>query len=59
MKDYVVGVDIGGTKLATVVADKTGHILNKVRKPTRSEKGPEYALELLFDMVRELSLIHI
>ena len=41
-------------KLATVVADKTGHILNKVRKPTRSEKGPEYALELLFDMVREV-----
>ena len=54
MKEYIVGVDIGGTKLATVVADKTGHILNKVRKPTLSEKGPEYALGLLFDMVREV-----
>ncbi len=54
MKKHVVGIDIGGTKLATVVADKTGHILNKVRKPTRSEKGPEYALGLLFDMVREV-----
>ena len=54
MKQYVVGIDIGGTKLATVVADKTGHILNKVRKPTLSEKGPEYALGLLFDMVREV-----
>ena len=54
MKEYVVGIDIGGTKLATVVADKTGHILGKVRKPTFAEKGPEYAIRLLFDMVREV-----
>ena len=54
MKEYVVGIDIGGTKLATVVADKTGHILGKVRQPTLSEKGPEYAIGLLFDMVREV-----
>ena len=53
MKKHVVGIDIGGTKLATVVADNTGHILNKVRKPTLSDRGPEYALQLLFDMVRE------
>ncbi len=53
MMEHVVGIDIGGTKLATVVADSTGHILGKVRKPTLAEKGPEYALDLLFDMVRE------
>ena len=53
MKTYVIGIDIGGTKLATVVADSTGHILSKVRKPTLAEKGPEYALQLLFDMVHE------
>ena len=53
MERHVVGIDIGGTKLATVVADNTGYILNKVRKPTLAEKGPEYALQLLFDMVRE------
>ncbi len=53
METHVVGIDIGGTKLATVVADSTGHILSKVRKPTLAERGPEYALQLLFDMVRE------
>ena len=53
MKKHVVGVDIGGTKLATVVADTAGNILNKVRKPTLAERGPEYALQLLFDMVHE------
>ena len=53
MKTHLVGIDIGGTKLATVVANSTGQILSKVRKPTLAEKGPRYALELLFDMVRE------
>ena len=53
MKKHVVGVDIGGTKLATVVADTAGNILHKVRKPTLAERGPEYALQLLFDMVHE------
>ncbi len=53
MKKHVVGIDIGGTKLATVVADTAGNILNKVRKPTLAERGPEYARQLLFDMVHE------
>lgn len=53
MKKHVVGIDIGGTKLATVVADTAGNILHKVRKPTLAERGPEYALQLLFDMVHE------
>ena len=53
MKKRVVGIDIGGTKLATVVADGTGKILSKVRKPTNAEKGPEYAIQLLFEMVHE------
>ena len=45
MNSYVVGIDIGGTKLATVVADKDGNILQKVRKPTESEKGPHHAVQ--------------
>ena len=53
MGTHIVGIDIGGTKLATVVANSTGHILSKIRKPTLAERGPEYALQLLFDMVRE------
>ena len=51
MSDYVVGIDIGGTKLATVVADKNGNLLNKVRKPTNSDKGPEFAIQTLFEMI--------
>ena len=53
MKNHVVGIDIGGTKLATVVANDSGKIISKVRKPTDAEKGPEYAIQLLFEMVNE------
>ena len=54
MNSHVVGIDIGGTKLATVVADKAGKILQKVRKPTDSEKGPDHAVQLLLEMVDEV-----
>ncbi|MBI1922908.1 ROK family protein [Candidatus Poribacteria bacterium] len=53
MNSYIVGIDIGGTKLATVVADGNGKILQKVRKPTESEKGPQHAVRLLLEMVDE------
>ncbi len=54
MKSHVVGIDIGGTKLAAVVADKDGNILQKVRKPTESEKGPQHTVQLLLGMVDEV-----
>ena len=54
MSSHVIGIDIGGTKLAAVVADKDGNILQKVRKPTESERGPQYAVELILSMVNEV-----
>ena len=54
MNSCLVGVDIGGTKLAAVVADTDGQILNKVRQPTESHKGFEYAIKLIFDMIDQL-----
>ncbi len=54
MKSHVIGIDIGGTKLAAVLADKDGNILQKARKPTESEKGPQHAVQLLLGMVDEV-----
>ncbi len=54
MSSHVIGIDIGGTKLAAVAADKDGNILQKVRKPTESERGPQYAVELILSMVNEV-----
>ena len=53
MDSYIVGIDIGGTKLATVVADGTGTILKKIRKPTWAERGPHHAVECLLEMVEQ------
>jgi len=52
-KNYILGLDIGGTKLAVVVSDKNGKIIQKVRKATESKKGPDYAIGKLIDMVNE------
>ena len=53
LNKYIIGMDVGGTKLATVVADGKGQILKKVRNPTKAEKGAEHVIDKLFDMVHE------
>jgi glucokinase len=50
---YVLGVDIGGTKLATVLATRGGEILHKVRLPTNAERGPEFGVARLISMLRQ------
>ena len=50
---YLLGHDIGGTKLAVVIADWNGRILHKVRRPTHAERGPEAVVASLVDMSRE------
>jgi glucokinase len=48
---YVLGVDVGGTKLATVLATCAGQILHKVRLPTEADKGPEFGVARLISML--------
>jgi glucokinase len=50
---YVIGADVGGTKLATVLSTRDGHILHKMRLPTEAEKGPEFGVARLIAMIRE------
>jgi glucokinase len=54
MREFIIGLDIGGTKLAAVVSDHSGNILKKVRRPTESHLGYEAARDKLFDMVYEV-----
>ncbi len=51
---YLLGHDIGGTKLAVVIADWNGNILHKVRRPTEAGRGPEAVVASLADMSREV-----
>lgn len=49
-----LGVDIGGTKCAVSVGTEEGHILEKVKFPTETEKGVEYTLRRITEETQRL-----
>ncbi|WP_375432537.1 ROK family protein [uncultured Friedmanniella sp.] len=49
----VLGLDIGGTKLAAAVVTSDGTVLGASRQPTRREEGPDRVLERLFALGRD------
>lgn len=49
---YVLGLDIGGTKLAVGVVDEAGGVRSFLAESTRAEEGPERGLERLFELGR-------
>lgn len=53
-RDLILGMDIGGTKLAVVLSDLKGNILRKVREPTEAERGPDHVISKLIRMSRRL-----
>jgi glucokinase len=42
---YLGAVDLGGTKILSVIADEEGRILGEDRRPTEPTEGPEAGLE--------------
>lgn len=42
MRDLLIGIDIGGTKCAVVLGDKTPEVLERIEFPT--SPGPEQTL---------------
>src|SRR5690242_20096017 len=50
---HVIGIDIGGTKLAVGVADAAGRLLASGRVPTDPERGMRNALERLVDLCKQ------
>lgn len=51
---YIVGVDIGGTKVACVLADAEGHILARQWQPTRVQEGWKAVVQQLFEMTERV-----
>jgi len=49
---HVLGLDIGGTKLAAGVVDSAGRVRAFVVESTNAEEGPERGLERLFQLGR-------
>lgn len=50
---YILGLDIGGTKLAVVIADRSGTVLHKIRRSTDAQRGARAVVDTLCDMARE------
>jgi glucokinase len=53
--DTVIGVDIGGTKVAVGLVDRNGKILSQVRKPMVANGEPDAALEAVTAAIDSLS----
>jgi len=47
LKEYYLGIDIGGTKCAVLAAGEDMVILDKKKFPTETDKGPQHAINLL------------
>jgi glucokinase len=48
----ILGLDIGGTKLAVALATSAGTVLAETQAPSRATEGPEPMIERLADMAR-------
>jgi glucokinase len=54
MKEYVIGVDIGGTKIASGMVSRTGKIKKKIVLPTLADKGKKVSLEQVYLSISEV-----
>ena len=54
-KEYLVGVDIGGTKIAVGLISADGKIVHETRMDTRGNDGPEAVVKRLADTIITLS----
>src|SRR3954462_2763743 len=52
--DLAIGVDLGATKIATVLADRSGRVLSARQTPTRASDGPAAVCDRIAGEIREL-----
>ena len=54
MKKYVIGVDLGGTKISTAISTIEGNILANVLLPTKAEEGEAAVLGRIVQSIDEV-----
>ncbi len=54
MKDWVVGIDLGATKIALGLIDPTDRIVGRRRMPTDADGGPQPVVERIAGSIAEL-----
>lgn len=54
MKKYVIGVDLGGTKISTAISTLDGEILKQTVVATKAEEGEQPVLERIIGTISEV-----
>jgi glucokinase len=50
---YVIGMDLGGTKILAAVVDEKGEIVTEAKQKTRAEKGPDTVIGRIAETARQ------
>ena len=50
-KDCVIGIDMGGTKISTALADLNGNVLSQCTIPTNAFEGEEAVLNRIINTI--------
>src|SRR5690606_1328246 len=58
MRDYTIGIDLGGTNLRVALVDKNGTILQELERSTEPEKGPEFVVRNMVEMIQSVKGDH-
>ncbi|MFW6007125.1 MAG: ROK family protein [Halanaerobiales bacterium] len=54
MKEYYIGVDLGGTKILTAIADGEGKIIARKKLSTEAEKGQEVIIKNIEETINSV-----
>ncbi len=50
---YVIGMDLGGTKILAAVVDRKGQIVAEAKQKTKADKGPDAVIERIAETARQ------
>ena len=53
-EQMIIGVDIGGTKINSILADSDGNIKSKDLRDTRAKMGPDAVIERIIESIRQV-----
>ncbi|WP_055665098.1 ROK family protein [Desnuesiella massiliensis] len=54
MKNYVIGIDLGGTKISAAIADLNGNVIFQTTLPTNAQEGEEAVLGRMISVIETL-----
>ena len=55
-KKYVIGVDLGGTKICTALVKLDGSIVKEITIPTEAHKGEEVVLNKILSTILSIMI---